>query len=55
MAKEIIIKSVKVSRELLDKYERKAKKEKRTVHYLMVESLQNGITNGKTNSKALQG
>ena len=42
MAEKKIIKSVKVSRELLDKYERKAKKLKRTVHYLMVESLEKG-------------
>lgn len=42
MAIEKVIKSVKVSRELLGLYEKKAKKMKRTVHYLMVESLEKG-------------
>ena len=34
------IKSVKLSFELIEKIEKKAKKEKRTPHYLMVEALE---------------
>jgi predicted transcriptional regulator len=34
------IKSVKLTKELIDRIEKKAKKEKRTPHYLMVEALE---------------
>lgn len=37
-----IIKSVKIDKAILEKYEAKAKKLKRSVHWLMVESLEKG-------------
>jgi predicted transcriptional regulator len=46
MTKELKqIKSVKLSTELINKITKKANKEKRTAHYLMVEALEKAFKN----------
>lgn len=45
MANVKINKSVKISTELLKKIEAKAKKEKRSPHYIMIELLKKGFNN----------